>query len=104
MDLSKLTDVVKNEVVKKTEHNDLVEKVNNINTTDTSDLVKKPDYNTKINETEKKVTDRDHSNTYITTQKFNKITAKHFTARLNQANLATKADKTFFDDKLKSLN
>ena len=38
MDLSKLTDVVKNEVVKKTEHNDLVEKVNNINTTDTSDL------------------------------------------------------------------
>ena len=39
-DLSNLNDVV-NEVVKKTEYNELVKRVNNINTTDTSDLVKK---------------------------------------------------------------
>ena len=39
-DLSKLTDVVKNDVVKKTEYNELVKQVNDIKTTDTSDLVK----------------------------------------------------------------
>ena len=38
------------------------------------------------------------------------LTVEHFTARLKQANLATKADiddivkKTDFDDKLKNLN
>ena len=31
----------KNEVVKKIEYNELVKKVNNINTADTSDLIKK---------------------------------------------------------------
>ena len=41
VDLSKLIDLVKTEVVKKTEYNELVKNVNNINTTDTSDLVKK---------------------------------------------------------------
>ena len=40
VNLSKVSDVVKIEVVKKTEYNELVKKVNNINTTDTSDLVK----------------------------------------------------------------
>ena len=39
VDLSKLSDVVKNEVVKKSEYNELVKKVNNVNTTNTSDLV-----------------------------------------------------------------
>ena len=34
LDLSKLSDVVKNEVVKKTEYNKLVTKVNNISTSD----------------------------------------------------------------------
>ena len=41
VDLSKLSDAVKNDIVKKTECNELVDKVNNIKTTDTSDLVKK---------------------------------------------------------------
>ena len=41
VDLSKLSDVIKNVVVKKTECNELVKKVNNINTTDTSNSVKK---------------------------------------------------------------
>ena len=41
VDLCKLSNVVKNDVVKITEYNKLVKKVNNIKTTDTSDLVKK---------------------------------------------------------------
>ena len=70
---------------------------------------KKTDYNTKINEIEKKITDHDHDK-YITTPEFNKLTAENFAARLAQANLASKNDiaalvkKTDFDDKLKNLN
>ena len=51
----------------------------------------------------------DHSK-YVTTPEFNKITAESFTARLAQANLASKNDianflkKTDFYDKLKTLN
>ena len=74
-DLSKLSDVVKTDVVKKTNYNKLVTKVDNIDTSrfvlktkydtdrselekkipDTSDLVKKTDYNTKITEIEGKI-------------------------------------------------
>ena len=70
VDLSKLSDVVKNDVVKKNVYDKLVTKVNNIDTSgfvlktkydtdkselenkipDTSGLVKKTDYNTKITE------------------------------------------------------
>ena len=53
-DLSKLSDVVKNDVVKKTDYYKLVTKVDNI---DTSGLVKKTDYNTKITEIERKIPD-----------------------------------------------
>ena len=53
-DLSKLSDAVKNDVVKKTDYNKLVAKVDNI---DTSGLVKKADYNTKITEIEDKIPD-----------------------------------------------
>ena len=91
VDLSKVSNVVKSGVVNKTEYCEFVKKVNNINTADTSDLVKKADYNTKINETEIKVTDHDHDN-YITTQEFNKLTRDNFTARFAQANLASKND------------
>ena len=75
VDLSKLSDVVKNNVAKKTVYNNFVAKVNCINTSafvlksnhdrdkseienkipDTSDLVKKTDYNTKIIEIEGKI-------------------------------------------------
>ena len=41
VDLSKLSDVVKNDVVKKTEYGELVKKVNAIQNTDISNLVKK---------------------------------------------------------------
>ena len=53
--------------------------------------------------------DHDHDK-YITTQEFNKLTSENFTARLKQANLATKAEiadfvkKTDFDDELKNIN
>ena len=82
VDLSKLSDVVKNDVVKKTVYDKLVAKVNSIDTSafvlktydtdkkydtdktelekkisDTSGLVKKTDYNTNIAEIERKVHD-----------------------------------------------
>ena len=76
-DLSKLSNVVKNDVVKKTDYNKLVTKVDNIDTSgfvlktkydtdkselenkipDTSSLVKKSDYITKITEIEGKIPD-----------------------------------------------
>ena len=75
VDLSKLSNVLKNEVINKIEYNKLVNKVNNIDTSgfilktkydadklelekkipDTSNLVKKSDYNTKISEIESKI-------------------------------------------------
>ena len=53
-DLSKLSDVVKNDVVKNTDYNKLVTGVDNI---DTTGILKKIDYNTKIIETEDKIPD-----------------------------------------------
>ena len=61
---------------------------------------KNPDYNTKITEIQKKLTDHTHDK-YISTPEFNKLTAEKFAARLKWVNLVTKTD---FDDKLKSLN
>ena len=57
-----------------------------------SNLLKKTDYNTKINEIEKKITDHDHSNKYITTPEFNELTSENYAARLKKANLASKSD------------
>ena len=54
--------------------------------------------NTKIIEVENKVC---NNSKYITTQKFNKLTAENFEARLKQADLV---DKTDFNNKLTSLN
>ena len=76
-DLSKLSNVVKNDAIKKTEYDKLVAKVNNIDTSgfvlktkydtdkselenkipDTSGLVKKTDYNTKTTDIEGKIPD-----------------------------------------------
>ena len=52
---------------------------------------KKTDYNTRITEIEKKISDHYHDK-YITTPEFNKLTAEHFATRLAQANLACKSD------------
>ena len=77
VDLSKLSNVVKNEVVKKNTYDKLVAKVNNIDASgfllktkydadkskldnkipDTSNFVKKTDYNTRIIELENKIPD-----------------------------------------------
>ena len=54
VNLSKLSDVIKNDVIKKTVYNKLVTKVNNI---DTSDFVLKTNYNTDKTELEKKIPD-----------------------------------------------
>ena len=56
-----------------------------------SGLVKKTDYNKKIAEIEKKLTDHSHDR-YITTPEFNTLAADVFNARLAKANLTTKAD------------
>ena len=71
--------------------------------------VKKNDYNTKISKTENKIgSDHDHDK-YITTQELNNLTSENFTARLKQANLASKNDianfikKTDFDESLKTV-
>ena len=67
LDLSKLINVVRNNAVKNTKYDELIKNVSNIKTTDTNDLIKKTDYNTKINEIEEKITNHDHGE-YITTE------------------------------------
>ena len=54
VDMSKLGDVVKNDVVKKTVYDQLAAKVNNI---DTNDFVLKTKYQTDRTELEKKIPD-----------------------------------------------
>ena len=90
VDLKKLSDVVDKEVVKKDVYDELVKKVNAIQTTDTSNEDKK---DTKIEELEKKImiTTHDHGK-YNTNQEFNKLTSENFSAGLKQANLANKND------------
>ena len=63
-------------------------------------LVEKTEYNTKITEIEKKLTNHDHDK-YVATSEFNALAADVFNARLAQANLITATD---FDAKLSSLN
>ena len=65
---------------------------------DVSSLVKKTDYDAKLLDIEKKVTDHDHDED-ITTSELNNLTTENFKARLAEANLVTKAD---FDARLMS--
>ena len=68
---------------------------------DVSSLVKETDYNTKVSDIEKKITDHDHDK-YITTLKFNTKAASTFNASLAaQADLIRKPE---FDAKLKSIS
>ena len=87
LDLSKLSDVVKNDVAKKNVYDKLVAKVDNINTSDfalktkcqtdktelenkildTSIPVKKTDYNTKMTEIEGKIPTKKQQKTALTT-------------------------------------
>ena len=52
---------------------------------------RKAEYNTKINEIEKKSTDHNHDK-YIATPEFDKLTSESFAARLKQANITSKND------------
>ena len=62
-----------------TVYDELVENINDIQTIDTSDLVKKADYNTNIRDIENEITYYDKllimisDNKYITTYKFDKL-------------------------------
>ena len=76
VDLSKLSDVLENEVAKKTEYNELVERVSAIQTIDINNLVIKTVYNIKVIEIEKKITDHNRNNKHITTKKFRKLTSE----------------------------
>ena len=51
-----------------------------------SNLVIKTDYETKMNKTEKKITDHNHDK-YINTPEFNKLTSENLAARLKQTSL-----------------
>ena len=117
VDLSKLSDVVKNDVVKKDVYDNLVTKVNNIDTSrfvlktkydtdkselenkisDTSGLVKKTDYNTKITEIEGKTPDLSNlaTKTALTTVE-NKIP--------DISNLGTKTALTNVENKIPDVN
>ena len=66
----------------------------------TSNLVKKTDYDTKITEIKKKLTDHKYDE-YIDTSKFNTLATNVFNTRIAQANLITTTD---FFAKLSSLN
>ena len=93
-DLSKLSDVVKNDVAKKTDYNKLVTKVDNI---DTSGILKKTDYNTKITEIEDKIPDTSNlaTKTALTTVE-NKIP--------DISNLVTKTALNTVENKIPDIN
>ena len=89
-DLSKLSNVVKNDVVQKTVYDQLVAKVNNI---DTSDFVLKTEYQTGKAELEKKI----HDVTYFVEKvKFTKLENKI----PDISNLATKIVLTTVENKI----
>ena len=116
-DVSKLSNVVTNEVVKKSTYDKLVAKLNNIDTSgfllttkydadktklenkipDTNGLVKKTNYNTKITELEGKIPDISNlaTKTALTTVE-NKIP--------NISNLATKAALTTVENKIPDIS
>ena len=115
-DLSKLSNVVKNDVVKKTVHDKLVAEVDNMDTSDfvlktyfntklaglenkipnTSGLIKKTDYNNKITKIENKIPDISGltTKTALTTVE-NKIPSIN--------NLATKTALTTVENKIPSI-
>ena len=107
IDLSKLGDVVKNEVVSNLSisnyisivYGKLHKEVNATQTTDTDNAVKKTEYDTKISEIKSKILNHEHAK-YITTQEFNKFPV-NFAARLVQAKLHT---KDYINDFLKVID
>ena len=89
VDLRKLSDVVKNDVIKKTEYDEVDKKVNNIKTTDTNGSMTQ-----KICQIGSQIPDHDHAKC-VTTDKFSNIKVDNFNTILKIM---------LFDDKLKNLN
>ena len=93
IDLSKLSNVVKIDVIKKYEYDEVVNSlVNTIQINDTSNSVKfnyKADYNTKNKETEERIPNHDK---YIITDDFNEFACVIFAERLKIRKLATAND------------
>ena len=117
VDLSKLSNVVKNGVIKKTEYNKLVNQVNNIDTSgfllktkydadklklenkipDISNLIKKSHYNTRITEIDGKIPDISNLATKIAVTTFeNKIP--------DISNLARKTALTTIENKIPGIS
>ena len=94
VDLSKLSDVVKNDVVKKTVYDKLVAKVNNI---DTSDFVLKTKYKTDKTELENKIPDVTN---FVKKTKLTELENKILDVR----NLATKTALTAVENKIPSVS
>ena len=125
VDLSELSDEVKNDVVKKDVYNAQIKNIG-VKIPDITNLATNTTLNAKINEVKNRIPNITNSATTtaltavennmsdhiksITTLEFNKLTTENFTARIKQANLATKRNiagfvkKTDFDDKLKNQN
>ena len=97
-DLSKLRDVVKNDVVKKIDYNKLVTEVDNI---DTSGLVKKTDYNLKISEIEDKIPD---SSSFVKKTDCNTKITEIENKIPDISGLATKAVLTTVENKIPSIS
>ena len=94
VDLSKLSDVVKNDVVKKTVYDKLVAKVNNI---DTSDFVLKTNYNADKTELENKIPD--------VTEFFKKAKLTELENKIpDVSSLATKTQLTSVENKIPSVS
>ena len=97
VDLSKLSNVVKNDV-KKTVYDKLVAKVNNI---DTSGLVKKTDYNMKITEIEDKIPD---SSSFVKKTDYNTKITEIEDKIPDISGLATKTALTTVENKIPSIS
>ena len=92
--MSKLSDAVKNDVVKKTVYDKLVTKINNI---DTSDFLLKTKYNTDKTKFEKKIPD--------VTNLVKKTKLTEFENKIPDiSNLATKAALTTVENKIPSVS
>ena len=97
VDLSKLSNVVKSDVVKKTVYDKLVPKVNNINT---SGLIKKTDYNTKITEIEDKIP---NSNSFVKKTDCNTKITEIESKIPDISGLATKTALTTVENKIPNI-
>ena len=97
LDLSKLSNVVKNDVVKKTVYDKLVAKVNN----DTSDFVLKTKYSTDKTELENKIPDISN---LVKKTDYNTKTTELENKIPDISNLATKIALTTVENKIPSIS